>query len=270
MAFLEVAVLPLRAVQALFSLIVLGLSAYIVDVHTSPWGSWSPHSVNFMLFTAVWTLLAVAYLVLAPSRFPRAAHKFAILGVEALTMLFWFAAWVAVAALWGDWLKPARTGTVWSTGVAAIIFSAFIWYVAPYLRLSMGGDSNTDAGLPLLRPRFLRHYTFATHRGAIPHRRRRCRAYRCTRSRMVERRMILRLRPVDLIVWFSLLFSSCSGQIVTGQRGVCDSDIPPVPVGIIAASNETISHIFNHASTTSFARSFPGLSQIGTKCVAVC
>jgi hypothetical protein len=142
MAFLEVAVLPLRAVQALFSIIVLGLTAYLVDAWSNPWDSWSPHSVNFMLFTAVWTLLAVAYLVLAPTRFPRAAHKFAILGVEALTMLFWFAAWVAVAALWGDWYKPARHGSLWSTGVAAIIFSAFIWYVPPSPRVDTRIRSN--------------------------------------------------------------------------------------------------------------------------------
>jgi hypothetical protein len=127
MAFLEVAVLPLRVVQALFTIIVLGLTAYIVDAYTNPWASWSPHSVNFMLFTSIWTLLAVVYLVLTPTRFPRAAHKFAILGVEALTMIFWFAAWVAVAALWGDWWKPARNGSVWGAGVAAIVFGAFIW-----------------------------------------------------------------------------------------------------------------------------------------------
>jgi hypothetical protein len=44
MAFLEVAVLPLRAVQALFSIIVLGLTAYLVDAWSNPWDSWSPHS----------------------------------------------------------------------------------------------------------------------------------------------------------------------------------------------------------------------------------
>jgi hypothetical protein len=96
-----------------------------------------------MLFTSIWTLLAVAYLVLAPTRFPKAAHKFAILGVEALTMLFWFAAWVAVAALWGDWFKPARTGSLWSTGVAAIIFSAFIWYGSPPLKVIRVTDLTT-------------------------------------------------------------------------------------------------------------------------------
>ncbi|KAF2788539.1 hypothetical protein K505DRAFT_328861 [Melanomma pulvis-pyrius CBS 109.77] len=119
-------VLPLRAVQAVFSIIVLGLTAYIVDASTSPWYSWSPDSVNFLLFCSVWTLLAVAYLVLAPSRFPAAAHKFAIIGVEALTMLFWFAGWVAVAALWGD-LSCGSHGGVCGAGTAAIVFGAFIW-----------------------------------------------------------------------------------------------------------------------------------------------
>ncbi|KAF1846452.1 uncharacterized protein K460DRAFT_367233 [Cucurbitaria berberidis CBS 394.84] len=118
-------VLGLRGVQVLLSIIVLGLAAYLVNSLTTPWGTWSPHSLNFMLFTSVWTLLAVAYLVLSPTRFPRAAHKFAIGAVEFLTMIFWFAAFVAVAALWGDiWW---RRGTFYSCGVAAIVFSAFLW-----------------------------------------------------------------------------------------------------------------------------------------------
>lgn len=149
MAFLEVAVLPLRVVQVVFAIIVLGLTAYIVDAYSNPWASWSPHSVNFMLFTSIWTLLAVVYLVLTPTRFPRAAHKFAILGVEALTMIFWFAAWVAVAALWGDWWKPARNGSVWGSGVAAIVFGAFLWLsfvattviAALHVRRTSGGDT---------------------------------------------------------------------------------------------------------------------------------
>ncbi|KAJ4301698.1 hypothetical protein N0V90_003791 [Kalmusia sp. IMI 367209] len=126
MPFLDVAVLPLRAVQALFSIIVLGLTAYIIDEYRAAW--WSPDSVDFMLFCSIWTLLAVAYLVLAPTRFPAAAHKYAIIGVEAVTMIFWFAAWVAVASYWGDVYRgSAKHGPVYSTGVAAIVFSAFIW-----------------------------------------------------------------------------------------------------------------------------------------------
>ena len=81
-----------------------------------------------MLFTSVWTLLAVAYLVLAPSRFPDAAHKYAIGGVEALTMIFWFAAWVAMATLWGD-INCGGAGGRCGAGTAAIVFGAFTWYV---------------------------------------------------------------------------------------------------------------------------------------------
>ncbi|KAF2451294.1 hypothetical protein P171DRAFT_3494 [Karstenula rhodostoma CBS 690.94] len=129
MPFLDVAILPLRAIQAVFSIIVLGLTAYIIDVYRGPGGyaSWTPDSVDFMLFTSIWTLLAVAYLTLAPSRFPAAAHKFAIIGVEAVTMIFWFAAWVAVASWWGNVWHGAGRHPVWSSGVAAIVFSAFIW-----------------------------------------------------------------------------------------------------------------------------------------------
>ncbi|KAF2645311.1 hypothetical protein P280DRAFT_465161 [Massarina eburnea CBS 473.64] len=125
MPFLDVAVLPLRGVQAIFSIIVLGLTAYIIDVtSTYWWHSWS--SIDFMLFCSVWTILAVAYLVLAPSRFPAAAHKFAIFGVEAITMIFWFAGWIAVASLWGDLRCGSLPGSC-GAGTAAIVFSAVIW-----------------------------------------------------------------------------------------------------------------------------------------------
>jgi hypothetical protein len=80
-----------------------------------------------MLFTSIWTLLAVAYLVFSPTHFPRAAHKFAIAGVEFLTMLFWFASFVAVASRWGNEWWVGRHGTFYSVGVAAIVFAAFTW-----------------------------------------------------------------------------------------------------------------------------------------------
>lgn len=88
--------------------------------------------MNFMLFTSVWTLLCVAYLVLAPSRFPAAAHKYAIAGVEALTMLFWFAAFVAGAVRWNSGVLADKVGrqvfrTWYQVGVAAVVFAAFTW-----------------------------------------------------------------------------------------------------------------------------------------------
>lgn len=115
----------------------------------SDWSwSWSPDEINFLLFVSVWTILALAYLVIAPVRFATAAHKFGILAAEALTTIFWFAGWVAVAALLGMsilWTSRAFstsllilfscTGEIggcqrWGpckAAIAATIFSAFEW-----------------------------------------------------------------------------------------------------------------------------------------------
>jgi hypothetical protein len=141
-------IMGLRGVQVLFSIIVLGLTAYLVDAYIT----WVPGSVAFMLFASIWTLLAVAYLMLAPTRFPAAAHKYAIAGVEFVTMVFWFAAFVAVASLWGDqwWVGH---GTFWSCGVAAIIFGAFIWltFVVTTVLAAMHirGSASSDPAPPM-------------------------------------------------------------------------------------------------------------------------
>jgi hypothetical protein len=78
-----------------------------------------------MLFCSVWTILALAYLIISPLHFPNTAHKFAILGVEALTMIFWFAAWIALAALLGD--TACRHWGPCRAADAATVFAAFEW-----------------------------------------------------------------------------------------------------------------------------------------------
>lgn len=120
-----------------------------------------------MLFTSIWTLLAVAYLTLAPTRFPRAAHKFAIAGIEFLTMLFWFAAFIAVAVLWRDiYWGWAGHGTVHNIGIAAIVFGAFLWSVnlspshVPLL---------TSSGCSSSLLRFFLRFTSATRLAMTPH-----------------------------------------------------------------------------------------------------
>lgn len=92
------------------------------------WASWSPSQANFLLFCSIWTILALAYLVLAPTRFPATAHKFGILAAEAITMLFWFAGFIALAVL----LTDIGCGDSWGVcraAEAAVVFAAFEWYV---------------------------------------------------------------------------------------------------------------------------------------------
>jgi hypothetical protein len=120
--------LPLRIAQGFLALLILILMAYVVD-HWSAF--WSPDSANFLLFCAVWTLLAVVYLVLASFRFADhpAGHKFGVLAVEVVTAIFWFAGWIAFASLLGD--LPASQGwVVKRVGEAADVFAAFEWYVS--------------------------------------------------------------------------------------------------------------------------------------------
>ncbi|KFX97105.1 hypothetical protein O988_05033 [Pseudogymnoascus sp. VKM F-3808] len=121
MALMETILFPVRVVQALFAIIVLGLLA---DVTTN-W--YTASEVNFLIFTSVWTLLAVAYLVIAPLTFATAAHKYGILVAEALTMLFWFAGFIALADLLGRVGCTSRAGKACSESIAATVFAAFEW-----------------------------------------------------------------------------------------------------------------------------------------------
>lgn len=92
----------------------------------------SPSQVNFLIFCAVWSILALIYLIIVPWRFSGsvAHHKFAILTAEALTMVFWFAGFIALAVF-----MTGRVcyGSVCSTAKAAIVFAAFSWYFYPII-----------------------------------------------------------------------------------------------------------------------------------------
>jgi hypothetical protein len=72
-------------------------------------------------------MLALAYLIIVPWRFSetKAHHKFAILAVEAITMIFWFAGFIALAVFLSDRLCRGR---VCSAAKAASAFGAFEWY----------------------------------------------------------------------------------------------------------------------------------------------
>ena len=92
-----------------------------------------------MVFAAVWTLLVLIYLALAPRFFSAVAHPIAMLGLDALTMLFWFAGFIALA-VWhhraedvyvGDGFEYYKAcsyaGGYCREVEAAVVFGAFEW-----------------------------------------------------------------------------------------------------------------------------------------------
>lgn len=89
------------------------------------WWSFSS-TVDFLLFLGCWTsFVAVPYLGAAPIWFPRLAHHFVIPAVEVITMIFWFAGFIALGAE-----LPHPSYCTFSTCralQAATVFGAFEW-----------------------------------------------------------------------------------------------------------------------------------------------
>ncbi|KAJ5100228.1 hypothetical protein N7456_006280 [Penicillium angulare] len=113
-----------RIVQIIFGLIVLALTAYVINTFEY-WWSFSS-TVDFLLFLGIWTtFLATPYLVAAPLYAPRLAHPFVIPAVEVITMIFWFAGFIAMGAE-----LPPAAGCTWSTCralQAVTVFGSFEW-----------------------------------------------------------------------------------------------------------------------------------------------
>lgn len=98
-----------------------------------------------MIFVAVWTILVVIYTALTPKFMPKLSHVFAILALNALTMLFWFASFIALAVWYHDLANSGIVfdddfyfgayqtcsviGTYCHQVEAAVVFGAFEWYV---------------------------------------------------------------------------------------------------------------------------------------------
>ncbi|KAJ5832115.1 hypothetical protein N7474_000426 [Penicillium riverlandense] len=91
-------VYPVRIVQTLLALAVVGLTAYVI---ASLHDSWSfSKTVDYMLFAGCWTgFVAVPYLEAAPLFFPRVSHELVIPFVEIVTSMIWFAGFIALGVL---------------------------------------------------------------------------------------------------------------------------------------------------------------------------
>ena len=88
----------------------------------------SPSQVNFLIFCSIWSILAVAFLILAPRYDTQArhiGHKFAILAVDAVTAIFWFAGFVALAVFIG--VPVCGNDHVCGSLQASVAFGAFLW-----------------------------------------------------------------------------------------------------------------------------------------------
>ncbi|KAI0126315.1 marvel domain-containing protein [Xylariales sp. AK1849] len=115
----------IHAVAAVFSIIELGLTAYVASAYRGWWSS-APSQVNFMIFNSVWSLLVLAYVGITPIYMTGIFHKLAALVLNTLTTIFWFAGSIALAvAVGGPWSCGSNhyCGSI----EAAIAFGFFLW-----------------------------------------------------------------------------------------------------------------------------------------------
>lgn len=120
----------LRIAQLAMAVIVLGLSAATISNSTYRYRgvrySYSSGTDNYSVFVAVWTLLAIPYLLLSPLIFEIAAYPLAFMIVELLSDVFWFAGWIALAAQWGP-VGNCFSSSACKTGKASTAMSAITW-----------------------------------------------------------------------------------------------------------------------------------------------
>src|SRR5206468_1744181 len=84
-----------------------------------------------MMFNAVWSLLVLGYLALIPRYFPRFFHRLAPLIITAITVIFWFAGSIALAA---NFSYPYCGGNTYCGALnAAVAFGFFLWALFTYL-----------------------------------------------------------------------------------------------------------------------------------------
>ncbi|KZF20681.1 hypothetical protein L228DRAFT_269975 [Xylona heveae TC161] len=118
---------PLRILQFLFALIVAGTIGYGVHWYNQG-ASNSPASMNFLLFNCAWTFLIILYAILGPiflSSLADTTHAYAIFAIDVVTMIFWFAGFIALAVFLGD--LDFCIGTVCPDLRAGCVFAAFEW-----------------------------------------------------------------------------------------------------------------------------------------------
>jgi hypothetical protein len=86
------------------------------------------------VFNSVWTILVGAALLVIPLKFAgsKANHHYGALALDALTMIFWFAGFIALAV----WTNRTFNGSgfrfrgrEYNVAVAASVFAAFEWCV---------------------------------------------------------------------------------------------------------------------------------------------
>lgn len=116
------AVPVLRALQLAMALTSLGLSAKVVNWYMMGSRTSSPEAFVFLIFTSLFSLFSLVYLVVVPRFAPRFAQPYASIAVDMTNTALYFAGFIALAVFMTN-LTFCR-GTVCAVGRADAVFAA--------------------------------------------------------------------------------------------------------------------------------------------------
>ncbi|OAA67857.1 MARVEL-like domain protein [Niveomyces insectorum RCEF 264] len=116
-------VLFLRVQQLLFSLTILGLSAYVVSWYTMETRTASPTQVNFLVAVPILSLISLFYSEGSQRVVPALYSPYVAVGVDAINAILYFGGFIALAVFLNSLLFCR--GMVCGSARAATAFSAF-------------------------------------------------------------------------------------------------------------------------------------------------
>ncbi|EFW98504.1 hypothetical protein CMQ_4356 [Grosmannia clavigera kw1407] len=117
--------LILRVLQCAFSIIILGLSAYVVNWYNTDILTKSPTQVNFLVAAPIISILSIAYAEIA-SRFVKQIYNpYVAIACDFVNAILYFAGFIALAVFLSG-LFFCR-GTVCAAARADTAFAAFSW-----------------------------------------------------------------------------------------------------------------------------------------------
>ncbi|KAF7535910.1 hypothetical protein G7Z17_g13122 [Cylindrodendrum hubeiense] len=112
----------LRVLQLAMALTSLGLSAKVVNYFMMGSRTASPTPFIFLIFTSIFSIFSLVYLVAVPRFAPRVSHPYASISVEMTNTAFYFAGFIALAVYMTN-LTFCR-GVVCAVGRADAVFAA--------------------------------------------------------------------------------------------------------------------------------------------------
>lgn len=130
---------PLRALQASVAITTLGLNGHVSHwyfTHTHP--SICPNAPLFLIFVASFTILALPYLFFNPplsithanrESNPKFFNKWAVLALDSITCIFWFAGWLDMAVFRGHLILCGGHVCAfmsWGAAIGAVAWLTFL------------------------------------------------------------------------------------------------------------------------------------------------